>query len=120
MSRLATIVAAAAVLAMPRAYAQWEKTPHPSVPRARSGEPILTAPAPKARARKPDLTGVWLADSEPVPKEAGLTIEGDMPFPRYMINVAADIPFDGPTRGTSRSRRRSTIRARTPGRSPTP
>ena len=37
---------------------------------------------------------MWLADSEPVPKEAGLSIEGDMPFPRYMINVAADIPFE--------------------------
>jgi hypothetical protein len=88
--------AAALVFAAPRALAQWEKVPHPSVPRTRDGDANLTAPAPRARARRPDLTGVWLADSEPLPKEAGLSIEGDMPFRRYMINVAADIPFEVP------------------------
>ena len=95
MSRLATIVAAALVLAMPRAYAQWEKVPHPSVPRTRAGEALLTAPAPKARARKPDLTGVWLADTELLPPEAGLSVEGgELELSRYMINVAADVPPD--------------------------
>jgi hypothetical protein len=94
MNRLAAIVAAALVLAAPSAYAQWAALPNPSVPRNRTGEAMLTAAAPKARARKPDLSGVWLADSEPVPQEVGLTIEADTAFPRYMINVAADIPFD--------------------------
>jgi hypothetical protein len=94
VSRRAALAAVALLLAMPCVHAQWEKVPHPSVPRARDGAAILTAPAPKARARKPDLSGVWLADSEPLPPEAGLSIEGDTPFPRYMINVAADIPFD--------------------------
>jgi hypothetical protein len=93
------VIAVAFVLAAPRVQAQWEKVPHPSVPRTRTGEAILTAPAPKARARTPDLSGVWVADSEPVPPEAGLTVEGDMPFPRYMINVLADVlSAAGPTR----------------------
>ena len=94
MSPLIGVITLALVLAAPRVHAQWEKVPHPSVPRTRTGEPILTAPAPKARARTPDLSGVWIADGEPVPPEAGLTIEGDMPFPRYMINVLADVPPD--------------------------
>ncbi|HUQ53988.1 MAG TPA: hypothetical protein VM692_17295 [Gammaproteobacteria bacterium] len=92
MSRVVAIVAL--VLAAPCAYAQWEKVPQASVPRTRDGAANLTAPAPKGRARKPDLSGVWLADSEPLPQEAGLTIEGDMPFPRYMVNVLADVPFE--------------------------
>lgn len=94
MSRLAAAAAAALVLAAGPAYAQWEKALHASVPRSPDGAALLSAPAPNDRAGRPDLSGAWLADSEPVPKEAGLLIEGDMPFPRYMINVAADIPFD--------------------------
>jgi hypothetical protein len=85
-------VASAFVIVAPRVDAQWESRLHPSVPRTRAGEAILTAPAPKARQRRPDLAGVWLADAEPLPVEAGLSIEGDAPLPRYMINVAADIP----------------------------
>jgi hypothetical protein len=91
---LASAAAAALLLAAPRADAQWQKVPDPSLPRARTGEVIMSAPAPKARARKPNLQGIWLADAEPLPAEAGLTIEGGQPFPRYMINVAADIPPD--------------------------
>jgi hypothetical protein len=76
----------------PRADAQWRQVPDPAVPRTRAGEADLTAPAPKARARRPALSGVWLADSEPLPKEAGLSVEGDLELPRHFINVAADIP----------------------------
>jgi hypothetical protein len=95
VSPLIGAVTVALVLVTPRVYAQWEKVPHPSVPRTSAGEAILTAPAPKARARKPDLTGVWLADGEPLPPEAGPTVEaGGLEFSRYMINVAADIPPD--------------------------
>jgi hypothetical protein len=37
---------------------------------------------------------VWLADGEPLPAEIGPLVEGDLQFPRHMINVAADIPPD--------------------------
>lgn len=87
-------VAAALVLAAPRVDAQWESSLHPSVPRTRAGEPILTAPAPKARQRKPDLSGVWMADAVPLPPEAGLPIEAGLEVSPYMINVLADVPAE--------------------------
>jgi hypothetical protein len=95
VSRFVAAIAVALLLAAPRVDAQWEKVPHPSVPRTRAGEAILDAPAPKARARKPDLSGVWVADGEPLPPEAGPAVEGsDLRFARYGVNVAADIPPD--------------------------
>lgn len=92
MRTFAVTVFAVALLATPYADAQWAKVPNPSVPRTRAGDANLTARTPKTRDGKTDLSGVWLADREPIPKEAGLSIEGDEPFGRYFINVAADIP----------------------------
>lgn len=83
--------AAATLLAAPAA-AQWTKVSTPSMRRTSDGAVDLAAPAPRARRRRPDLSGVWLADAEPLPPELGLSIEVDMPFPRYFVNVAADIP----------------------------
>jgi len=91
---LVVAVAAAFVLAAPRVDAQWESVLHPSVPRTRAGEANLTAPAPRARQRKPDLSGVWLADGEPAPPEIGPLIEPGLPLPRHMINVLADVPAE--------------------------
>jgi hypothetical protein len=85
---------AAFVLVAPRVDAQWESRLHSSVPRTRAGEAKLTAPAPKARQRKPDLSGVWLADRSPVPADAGLLIEVGLELSPYMINVLADVPFE--------------------------
>ncbi len=90
MKTLLAIAAVALVATAPGANAQWQKTPHPAVARTRSGEFDLTARTPKTRAGRPDLSGVWLVDREPLPKEI-LSIEGDEPFPRHMINVAADL-----------------------------
>jgi hypothetical protein len=89
MKNVAAAVGLALLFVAARANAQWEKVPNGAVPRTSSGEPDLAARAPKARGRKPDLSGVWLADSEPV--VGVLTVEGDMPFPRYFINIAADL-----------------------------
>jgi hypothetical protein len=72
------------------ASAPWQKTPHPTAARARTGGFDFTARAPKTRSGRPDLSGVWLVDRQPLPKEV-LTVEGDLPFPRHMINVAADL-----------------------------
>jgi hypothetical protein len=69
--------------------AQWAQVPHKSIPRTSSGEPDLTAPVPKAPDGRPDLSGVWLPDAEPIGDV--LTVEGDIPFPRYFINIAADL-----------------------------
>jgi hypothetical protein len=92
MRSSAIVILATALLAAPTVNAQWAKALHPSVPRTRAGDANLSAPAPKTRERKVDLSGVWLADRVPLPKEAGLTVEGDLQFPPHFINVTADIP----------------------------
>jgi hypothetical protein len=79
----------------PAAHAQWAQVRNSSIPRTSAGEPDLTAPAPKAPDGRPDLSGVWLPDAEPIGDV--LTVEGDLPFPRHFINIAADLkPEDVP------------------------
>jgi len=58
---------------------QWVNVPLPNTPRLPNGKPNLTAPVPKAREGKPDLTGIWRA------------VDG-----KYLQNIAADgvqVPF---------------------------
>jgi hypothetical protein len=74
----------------PPVQAQWQQVPDKSVPRTSNGEPDLTAPAPRAAGGKPDLTGVWLPDADPPPTEFEL-VEGDLPLPRHLIDVMADL-----------------------------
>src|SRR5689334_18003200 len=88
--RAAMLLTVAAAFAVCSADAQWRR-PEAALKRTSDGAVDLNGPAPRAR-RNVDLSGVWLADAEPVPKEAGLQIEGDMPFARYFINVLADVP----------------------------
>lgn len=45
------------------ADAQWLKTKTPGIPRTKDGKPNLTAPAPKGPNGKPDLSGIWRAES---------------------------------------------------------
>jgi len=93
MIRLAVVLAGAllATTVAPHAEGQWTKVPTAGVPRTRAGDADLAAPAPRARGRRPDLSGVWLADAEPLPPEAGLSVEPGIELNRYMINVAADL-----------------------------
>ena len=81
---------AALVVAAPAAHAQWEKVRDSAVPSASDGTANLSARAPRV-GRRPDLSGVWQPDVEPLP-EGIETIEGEQQFPRHMINIAADIP----------------------------
>jgi hypothetical protein len=46
--------------------AQWLNYPTPGTPRTRDGKAILTAPAPKSPAGKPDLSGVWMHETTTV------------------------------------------------------
>jgi hypothetical protein len=80
-------------LVAPAVHAQWERAEDERVPRTATGEPDLSAPAPVAPDGRPDLSGVWLTDTEPLPSNL-LTVEGDEPLPRYMLNILSDLPPD--------------------------
>jgi hypothetical protein len=89
MKSMASALIVAMLSLAPAAHAQWGKVHDRAVPRARDGVPDLSAPVPRAPDGKPDLSGVWLPDTEPLPPGVK-TVEGDLPFPRYMMNIAAD------------------------------
>jgi len=69
-------VAALALLSMPL-WGQWTKLPTAGVPRSANGQANLSAPAPKTRDGKPDLSGIW------EPQEN-----------KYVRNIAADLKPD--------------------------
>ena len=56
------------ILAATTVSAQWLHYPTAGIPRERDGRPNLTAPAPKTRDRKPDLSGLWLPENDPATK----------------------------------------------------
>jgi hypothetical protein len=45
-------------------WGQWIHVPTPGLPRNAKGEPVLSAPPPKAADGKPDLSGLWSIDTE--------------------------------------------------------
>lgn len=72
--------------------AQWLNYPTPGIPRTPGGKPNLSAPAPRARNRKPDLSGLWMtAPAPPALLERlipGATNgAGEQPPSQYFINI---------------------------------
>ncbi len=79
-------------------YAQWAQYRDPATPRTKDGKPDLTAPAPRLSG-KPDLTGVWIAESAPVQEIQQFLLPGginglgeDLPS-KYFFNFFADYPM---------------------------
>src|SRR5262245_27541346 len=77
--------------------AQWAVYRDPSIPRTRDGKPNLFAPTPRLNG-KPDLTGIWQAESAPVAEIQQFLLPGginglgeDLP-PKYFFNFFADYP----------------------------
>jgi hypothetical protein len=82
--RISFLLALVLVMSAP-VRAQWTALFDSSVPLVAEDEPSLsTVPA------APDLSGVWMPDTEPLPPGVQ-TVEGDHPFPRYMLNIVADM-----------------------------
>jgi len=73
-----------------QAHGQWAPFADKLVPRASSGALELTAPTPRTANGRPNLSGVWMPDSDPLP-EGAQTVEGDLPVPRHMIDITADL-----------------------------
>jgi len=74
------LLAAAIVITVAPASAQWVKVPPLPVPAGPDGKPNLTAPAPRASDGHPDLSGIWETVST-----------------KYLNNLAADMrPEDIP------------------------
>lgn len=79
-------------------HAQWAQYRDPATPRTKDGKPNLSAPAPRVGG-KPDLTGVWMAESAPVEEVKQFLLPGginglgeDIPS-KYFFNFFADYPM---------------------------
>jgi len=84
--------------AAPLCSAQWAQYRDPVTPRDRNGKPKLIAPAPRLSG-KPDLTGIWEAESAPVAEIKQFLLPGginglgeDLPS-KYFFNFFADFPL---------------------------
>jgi hypothetical protein len=93
-----TVLLLAALAAMPLCVnAQWVVYRDPTIPRTRDGKPNLAAPAPRLNG-KPDLSGIWQAESAPVEEIQQFLVPGginglgeDLPS-KYFFNFLADYP----------------------------
>jgi hypothetical protein len=56
---LRSLLALALCLGAATADAQWVNYPTPGLPRGKDGKVLLTAPMPRAKDGRPDLSGVW-------------------------------------------------------------
>ena len=83
--------------------AQWIGYPTPGIPRTRGGKANLSAPTPRGRDGKPDLSGLWLTEPAPVELQGDtnpeVTALGEEPLSLYFLNILTDFkPGDEPVR----------------------
>jgi hypothetical protein len=82
------IVVLAAITVSAPTGAQWLSYPSRDAPRLKDGTVNLSAGAPKRKDGKPDLSGIWRAQADPLGKPEN--VENEI-FPRYFRNIARDL-----------------------------
>jgi hypothetical protein len=105
MPKCVSIIGLVAAGAVGSAHAHWLNYRDPKIPRTAAGQPNLSAPAPRLSG-KPDLTGVWRAESTSVDEfrrvlgEEIAHVQVDLSdVTKYMVNVFWDIkPGEEPVR----------------------
>ena len=60
--------------------AQWTKLPTAGIPHTADGKVNLTAPAPKTRDGKPDLSGIWEPSENRYVRNIAADFKGEVPF----------------------------------------
>ena len=88
--RAVSALGLAIAFASATAHAQWDKHPTQGI-KWKDGKPVLTGPAPKARDGKPDLSGVWMPDPDPLGKP---NVFENVISPRYFVNIAVDMKME--------------------------
>jgi len=88
MKSAAGIIALTVVVSAEPIGAQWLNHPERGAPRTKDGKVNLSARAPKRPDGKPDLSGIWRAEPDPLGKPENVEYEI---FPRYFANIAKDL-----------------------------
>jgi hypothetical protein len=78
-------------LASTTALAQWIGYPSPGVPHKADGSVEMHAATPRMPSGKPDLSGIWIADSTPEGEETRSDV-GNLSSSRHMANFGVDLP----------------------------